>query len=815
MPDNEPSAAADWGEVGELRVRMAINAGEAVRTGADWFGPALNRTARLLGIGHGGQILLSASAHALLADGLPPETSLKGLGSHRLRDLVEREDVWGVVAPRLPSDFPPLRSSDVLSGNLPAQLTAFFGRGRELEDLTASLVTGRIVTLVGSGGMGKTRLALQAAADVADKFPDGVWFVDLASVRTADAVDHALASTLGVEPRGDLGPRELTISQLSRSRTLLVIDNCEHVIDAVADLVAVLIRQCPGLVVLATSRIPLHVTGERLRPLGPLGASEAYELFVDRALAVRPDFELTDEASEALATACGRLDHMPLALELAAARMRSMTISELAQRLDGRLRLLHASDRTTNVRHATLQAVVDWSYELLDPTERQLLASLSVFAGGFDLDAAHSVCAVAEDDLATLDLLDRLVESSLVVHEQRKDSSRYRLLETIREYGALRLDQSITGELRRRHALHYSNVLASPRAPRTVVVQQETDNIRAAVTFALAENDPVLALSIVGPLWSYVIIQLTMLEAEQWAHAALALQAARDCPQARWAEVLISWTRFMRGDMAGGERHALAALAIESRLSLEPHPQPWMALSNTTMFQGKTSEAAQAAAKAAEIALDQGRHFGRINALSNLIQCLIYDEPGPDAELVAEIVRLAEQEATPAAQVMADHALAAVLTQSDPKQAAELYERAYQGAKDAGLLIWAQGSGIYAHVLRHNDAPVLALQGLHETLERWRENGLDFAVRITLREHLHAFAQLGCYEVVAVIDGAALPFVRCFKAAHEAVALARSEIGIDEYETAKAKGSVMAGDALAAYLRAELAAVGVTAEPVK
>src|SRR5271167_1648741 len=404
----------------ELPVRMGLATGEAELRGGDYFGAVLNRAARVMAAGHGGQILLADSTAVLLSG-----VDLLDLGPRRLRDLPTAVGVFQVRAAGLHTEFPPLRTLDATPGNLRPAVTSFIGRESEIAEVQAAVRAHRLVTLTGVGGVGKTRLATEAAARLGDQFPDGVWFFELAAVTDPGAVPNAVAAVLGITQQPGMSVSESVAAALEGRVRLLVFDNCEHVRDAAADLVESILAQSATVRILATSREGLGIPDEQvwLVPSLDLGAgidSAAVDLFVERARSVASGFSMvtTDEAS-AVVEICRRLDGIPLAIELAASRMASMTASEVRDRLDQRFRLLVGSRRGKS-RHHTLRHAVAWSYDLLDDTAKELLDRCSVFTGGFDLP---SVCAVAgfpddPDDFATLDLLDALVRKSLLVADR-------------------------------------------------------------------------------------------------------------------------------------------------------------------------------------------------------------------------------------------------------------------------------------------------------------------------------------------------------------------------------------------------------------
>jgi predicted ATPase/class 3 adenylate cyclase len=516
--------AEPWPTSRPIRVRMALHTGVCEERDGDYFGPVVNRIARLEAVAHGGQVLLSGVTGELLSDALPAGLGLRDLGMHRLRDLGRPEHVYQLEANVLPSAFPPLPSLDnpELPNNLPSVLSAFIGREQELADVRDLVGSARLVTLTGAGGSGKTRLALQAAAEQIGVASDGVWFADLAPLTEDDQVARAVAAALGLPEQ--TSPAEVVTAALAGQESLIVLDNCEHLIDSAAELCGRLIRRCPRVRLLATSREPLGIDGERVYRVpsltlpgsdavtaDELAGSDAVRLFVARARMHDPRFVLDDTAAPLVATICRRLDGIPLALELAAAQLSSMSLAQVAARLDQRFRLLTGGSRNAMPRQQTLLATVDWSFGLLSQAERDALTRMSVFVGGFELEAAEAICGSAEvDALDVMDLLGSLVDKSLVVADRGSESVRYRLLETIRQYSAQELVRA-AGEaeamrVRDRHAA-YCLALAEAVAPRLTGPLQgrylrrldtEWGNLRAAFTHlrADARNGDVLRLGV-------------------------------------------------------------------------------------------------------------------------------------------------------------------------------------------------------------------------------------------------------------------------------------------------------------------------------
>jgi len=452
-----------------LRIRCGIHAGVEQRRDNDFFGRAVNRAARIMTAAHGGQVLVSQAVATLIDDRLPADVALLDLGRVRLRDLASHEHIFQVIHPLLRAAFPPLRTLDATPNNLPQQVTSFIGREREQDEVAKLLAKCRLLTLQGSGGIGKTRLSLQVAADHMDGFPDGVWLVELAALQDAQLVPQAVASVLGVKEDGGLSTVEALVKYVRDRRLLVVLDNCEHLVQACAEIANRLLQAGPHVKILASSREPLRVGGETIFPLPPLAIPDPYvtfkrqtveqyaaaQLFIERALAVQPAFQVSDENAMAVAGICQRLDGIPLALELAAARVGALSVEQIAARLSDRFRLLTGGDRTALPRQQTLRALIDWSYDLLTGHESVLFRRLAVFAGGFTLEAAETVGAGGGVEIIeVLSPLTNLVEKSLVLLDP--ENGRYRMLETVRQYALERLVESGEADsARARHAGFY------------------------------------------------------------------------------------------------------------------------------------------------------------------------------------------------------------------------------------------------------------------------------------------------------------------------------------------------------------------------
>ena len=538
--------AEDFSAVDGLSARAAVHTGTADERDGDYFGPAVNRVARLLAIGHGGQVLVSSVTAAMVHGDLPAQATLDDLGEHRLKDLTRPERVYELRAPGLPTGFPPLRSLSGLTTNLPLQLTSFVGRETEIAEVAALARTNRLVTLVGSGGVGKTRTALYVAAHLLEGTSDGVWLVELAPLASGDHIASVAARALDVTLPADGEPLQALVAALQSKRALIVFDNCEHLLEPVATVVAALLNGCPNVNVLASSREALDIAGERVYRLPSLDVPNesdleglhaadamswpAIGLFVERASAANAEFALTDENMPAVAEVCRRLDGIPLAIELAASRMAVLGVKQLSEKLNERFRVLTGGSRSLLPRQQTLRALIDWSYDLLSEPERAVLRRLSVFSGGWTLAAAAAACA--DDDLdewQVFDLLAALVSKSLVVVESIGDDRRYELLNSIREYARERLGASNEApDIAAKHARYYAALLGELASLVEALederwqgaVVPEIDNVRTALDWTIVrDNDRETGLTLLSHIeWPELVT--TPHEAVNWFDAA-------------------------------------------------------------------------------------------------------------------------------------------------------------------------------------------------------------------------------------------------------------------------------------------------------
>lgn len=521
-------AARDWNAVGGLRVRMAIHTGDSDERGGDYFGPAVNRVARLLAVGHGGQILVSGTAKELAEGAMPVQSALHDLGAHRLKDLTHPEQVYQLVAPDLPAEFPPLRSLESLPNNLPLQLTSFIGREADVAEIEELLAHHRLVTLLGSGGVGKTRLSLQVGANLLDRYPDGVWFIEFAPLSDPSAVIETIAAVFNVTMQSDRPVIDSLVACLRTKHALLIFDNCEHVVAQAARAADAILRGAPKVRILASSREALGVQGERALRVASLSLPPTEErltaqsarsygaigLFCDRASAADRRFALTDENCETVAEICRQLDGIALAIELAAPRVKVLSVEQLASRLNQRFRLLTGGSRTALPRQQTMRALIDWSYDLLSETEKTVFRRISVFTGGFSLDAAGEICADdAIEPWDVLDLLSSLVDKSLVATDLAGSEQRYHLLVSMRQYAFERLDE--TPELltiQRKHAEYFTKLALDagerwakvPTSQWIAPLDREFENFQTTLQWALHEQrDPKLGMDLISALKWY------------------------------------------------------------------------------------------------------------------------------------------------------------------------------------------------------------------------------------------------------------------------------------------------------------------------
>ncbi len=745
-------AAAEWGKTGPLLVRVGLHTGDAEFRAGDYHGQAVNRAARLMTAGHGGQVLVSEATASLVGEQLPEGAELIALGEHRLRDLGRSELLYQLSHPDLRQRFPPLRTLDAFPGNLPLQVSSFIGREREVARIVQALDDARAVTLTGVGGVGKTRLALQVAARLLPQFREGAWLVELAPIRDPDGVPGALAAVFGVTARAGM-TLEQSLAEFMRTKQLLVVlDNCEHLLEAVAELVESLERECAGLVVLATSREGLAVDGERVVPVpslpspspdaGPAAAGEAdaVRLFVERARAVDPDFTLSVDNTATVVQLCRRLDGVPLAIELAAARVGAMSPAELVEGLERRFDTLAGGRRRAVQRHQTLRAAIDWSYELLSVDERRLLARLAVFAGGCTRKAAEKVCGTKPlDSNKVFGLLAALVAKSLVVAQRDGPETRLRLLETIREYGEERLAENGETEIMRAEhaeyfwqwALDRFDELYGPHqieASRRLVAEHE--NLLAAVNYAIDTDNVDVALQMVydAPIDQRFGYRLVLP-----IDAVLRLSDAADHPLYPVGLAAAAVNAVNCGDLAGSAAACEEALAAARHLGRDHDDRVDLLVS---VAQGGRAIAIGAWGQGAAY-FEEAMKIARLtlpplfvaNQLAHTaIAHTMAGNAGAAAPLADEGLDLARRAGAPISIVINLVALAGALADSDPPRARALLSESlqlrathFEGDFDAnaqGVLIAARmadwslvlklGPGAIQHLHWVGDRPFLA-----------------------------------------------------------------------------------------------------------
>jgi predicted ATPase/class 3 adenylate cyclase len=644
-------SAEPWDLPEPVRVRIGVHTGEADLQSGDYYGPAVNHCARLRAVAHGGQVVVSAVTADLVREAPPADWDLRNLGDYHLKDLQESERIWQVVDPKLQADFPPLMSVNRRRDNLPTQLSSFVGRQRALVELRRLLRSSRLLTLTGPGGIGKTRLALALADSVLADYVDGVWLVELAALQDPSLAPNAVAAALGMQEETHSVLQETLIGNLQHRRVLLVLDNCEHLVQACAELTEALLRACPNVRVLATSREPLRAAGEvtwlvpalvlpRPRDVArpeEIARTEAGRLFVERAQSALPHFELREHNARAVADVCRQLDGLPLALELAAAHVRSLGVEQLATRLDDRFRLLVGGGRAAPLRQRTLRATLDWSHELLTESERDLFERLSVFAGGWTLDGAETVCSGEGLEPADIPiLLGQLVDRSLVVVDATaEEPARYLFHETVRQYSRERLNAR--GALQsnaRRHAA-YCQALAEQAKPgltgegsvETRVVwlrrlEREQDNLRAALRWTIDSEEPDLGLRLAGALWRFWWSH-GLSEGRRWLDELLHLAERSGVGHSSVAEVLFGAGTLAteQGDPHRGEALLKQSLALFRGLS-DRRGVAWslIALGQAARAQGDSSRATALLEEALGLARDMDDGFATAWSLTALGQ---------------------------------------------------------------------------------------------------------------------------------------------------------------------------------------------------
>jgi len=647
----DPAATAGMG----LRVRCGVHTGPVQKRDNDYFGGTINRTARIMNAAHGGQVLVSQAIAEQLRAAPLPDVSLKELGSVRLKGLATSEAVFQVVHPKLYQNFPALRELEATPNNLPQQLTSFVGREKERAEIEEVLGGTRLLTLLGMGGLGKTRLSLQIGATVLDTYPDGVWFIDLQTIRDDALVASETARVLGVREEPGRPLTQTLCAHLKTRKLMIILDNCEQVIDASADLANAILRSSPDVRILTTSRIALRVPGEQtylVQPLpvpmrnadaATLARSTSVQLFVERAKLHKPSFVLTEKEAPAVAELVYRLEGIPLAIELAAARVRSLAVADINKRLNDRYKILTGGDRTLQARQQTLRALIDWSFDLLEENEQVLLARLAVLVGGFDLTAVETICGTDPLDVSeVLDIVTSLVEKSLLRVEDSEDSARYRMLETIRDYAREKLllrDEHVA--MGNAHADYFANLARSgnqgldgPDEPVWIRrLEDDLDDIRAAMSFSLgpACAQPTLSARFAAALMGFWLLRGYVTEGRAHVRAALAVPAVRE---SAWANGVTLYVGAALADSQGA--YAEAAQMLGDCLTIRRTQDNKFDLAATLstralvmLHQGQASDARKDESEALALFREIEHRFGEAMALLHLGQIEGYD--GNDA----------------------------------------------------------------------------------------------------------------------------------------------------------------------------------------
>jgi predicted ATPase/class 3 adenylate cyclase len=785
-----------------LPVRMGIATGEAERRDGDYFGAVLNRASRIMSAGHGGQILLDGATEELLSG-----VELVDYGSRRLRDITRAVRLFRIRAPGLRDEFPPLRTTESTPGNLRVPVTSFHGRQDEIADLQTAIKAHRLVTLTGPGGVGKTRLALQVAASVVHDFPDGVFVVELASVTDPDAVPDAVAAVLGISQQPGMNVADSVAAALQERMRLLIFDNCEHLLDAAADVIEAILTRSSTVAVLATSREGLRIGDELLWPVPSLPVetgsdSAAAHLFMERASAVTGG--VAGFADDAVIEICRRLDGIPLAIELAASRLMSMTVPELRDRLDDRFRLLVGSRRGLE-RHQTLRHAVQWSYDLLDEREKELLTRCSVFTGGFDLAAAVAVAA-SHDDLEVLDLLDALVRKSLLTADRSTDRTRFVMLETIRQFAEEQLTASGSAEtVRISHAHHYATlegaIMAMWDSPRQREAYEwlaiEMPNLRSAFRWA-ADNDDLDAAAAITYYASMVGFWCDLHEPIRWAEELV--EPARDRQHGRLAQLYsISSMCFMTG-------------RIEDSI-------PYTVAGQDAILSGRFDEVQRAGEAAVGTVfavlgdVDRWLDWCRATAARHpdvnihrqalLVQALVMAGADDEACAAADhLLALTETTENPALLAWALYAYGTAQRSHAPLVAYDVMRKAREIAYRSGSRQTESNvAAMLTTLAAIHGEPTDALDYAASSIRNLYDQGNFLIAKNSIGSLAALFDRIGQYEAAATLSGAAQTvFVQLgFPEVTSAIEHLRDVLGDDTYESLACIGENMSDAEIATY----------------
>ncbi len=716
-----------------LKVRMGLHTGEAELRDGDYYGQALNRTARIMSVGHGGQVLISDVTAQVVREHLAGDIALQDMGSHHLKGLLKPERIHQVNAPKLEHNFPPLQSLPSKTNNLPPQFTSFVGRERELTETINRLVSSRLVTLIGPGGTGKTRLSLQVAEAQLNEFKDGAWFVELAAITDPAYIVASIAAVFNLREVQGTPLLNVLMDYLRGKQLLLILDNCEHLVEACAELANQLLHECAGLKILASSREALGINGEAVYRVPSLKEDEATRLFIERATKADSRFRATESNASFIAQICSRLDGIPLALELAAARVKLFSPQQIAERLDDRFKLLTGGSRTALPRQQTLRALIDWSYQTLNGTEQRTLRRLAVFSGGWTFEAAEAVVGESE----AMDGLAGLVNKSLVNVEEKDGTSRYFFLETIRQYAMEKLvEAGEANEARDRQLEYMSQFVAQPQVTMFGLdhawlerIDSEKDNLRAALEWALnhrIETAIQLALK-VGTYWA---MRDYISEALSWYH--IILQTSEGLPgldeQRASIYSLLGWTSILVGQHREGRAAAQTAIAIAK----EVHAKKIQVFGSCTValasvFLGDIQAADQLLEEVEVMAREQGLKEELALVVSTRAQAIYFStHDGLKAKRYLdesiELVREVGYRWETAFQIFGQGRLAAAL--GDIETARMKFNEGIEIARRVGnnRMVYSNRSEL-AHVLREHGQLDEALTIYQEIIPGWKELG--------------------------------------------------------------------------------------------
>ncbi|TFH16647.1 MAG: adenylate/guanylate cyclase domain-containing protein [Acidimicrobiales bacterium] len=811
-----PGAAVDAAIAAQralkLPVRMGIATGEAEPRGDDYFGPVLNRVARVMAAGHGGQVLVAGSTAELVDD-----VELLDLGERRLRYLSGPQRVYQVVAPGLGVEFAPLRTLDSVPGNLPVQATSFVGRDREVGEVAASVREHRLVTLTGVGGVGKTRLALQVAAELAAEFVDGVWLIELAEVGQPGAVPAAVATALGLTPQPAMSVTDSVVQSLTDRRALVVLDNCEHLLDAAADLIEAVLAASSVVKVLVTSREGTRVAGEHVWSVPSFDVrqglgSEAVGLFVERAQAVNSGFTTSDEGDAgAVVEICERLDGIALAIELAAARMASMAPSEVRDRLGDRFRLL-AGGRRGLERHQTLRHAVQWSYELLDDDECAVLNRCAVFAGGFDLPAAIEVAGASDvDEYQMLDLLDSLVRKSLLTVGREHGHTRYAMLETIRQFAEDQL--AAAGEaspVRDLHAWHFANgavlnferYYSRDQSQAVDWFESELANLRTGFRWGIERGDIDAAATIAGKLgWIGAFSQNC--EPAGWC---VELLESADIAQHRLLKWLYmgSAMRSFVGDPVTAIGDSETGLALPAgAFEAVTHGVDRMSLALAKLFAGQPEQYAAIAREISE-SPDDDLAMGPISLVWVLPILGDFDQA---IDLADDMLARAEATEVPSQVAYAHNAYGRALARTDPARALEQHRAAVRVARENNLRMFEAVFSRDLAGLEASDGDLrTALDSLDQVIDTFHQTGDTANLAPTLAYLPLLFDRIDRPTQAATLYGAAARHPSAVMTADldRVTDHLRTTLGIDGFDEHVAHGASMTIGQAVSYARLEI-----------